>query len=66
MADIQGGAKRPKEAAKHLGISHATLWRWAKYDSDFPKPFKLNERVTLFYVAELDAYLARKAQGSRA
>ncbi|WP_218921201.1 AlpA family transcriptional regulator [Burkholderia sp. ABCPW 11] len=59
---IQGGAKRPDEAAKYLGISARTLWRWVKSDADFPKPFKLNQAVTLFYTAELDAYLARHAQ----
>ncbi|MCW5118602.1 helix-turn-helix domain-containing protein [Burkholderia cenocepacia] len=62
----QGGAKRPDEAAKYLGISSRTLWRWVKSDTDFPKPFKLNQAVTLFLVSELDDYLARKAQGSRA
>ncbi|MDC6132405.1 AlpA family phage regulatory protein [Burkholderia gladioli] len=66
MEDNQTGVKRPKDAAKHLGISIPTLWRWLRVDSDFPRPFKLADRVTLFYTAELDAYLERKAQGSRA
>lgn len=66
MMTIQGGAKRPKDAAKYLGICERTLWRRAKGEADFPKPFKLGDAVTLFYTAELDAYLARKAQGSRA
>jgi len=63
---IQGGAKRPNEAAKYLGISARTLWRRVKADANFPKPFKAGDAVTLFYVSELDDYLARMAQGSRA
>ncbi|WP_186124212.1 helix-turn-helix transcriptional regulator [Burkholderia gladioli] len=62
MPIIEGGAKRPKDAAKHLGISLPTLWRRAKADANFPKPFKLADRVTLFYTAELDAYLAHHAR----
>lgn len=44
---------RPKDAAEFLGISPATLWRWAKERSDFPKARKLSPRCTVFDMAEL-------------
>ena len=44
---------RPKDAAEFLGISPATLWRWAKERSDFPKARKLSARCTVFDMAEL-------------
>ena len=44
---------RPKAAAEYLGISPATLWRWAKERSDFPKARKLSSRCTVFDATEL-------------
>ncbi|RQU92479.1 AlpA family transcriptional regulator [Burkholderia cenocepacia] len=64
MSTIQGGAKRPKQAAAYIGSGLTTLWSLVKNDPMFPRPFKVG-RMTLFYTAELDTYLARKAHGSR-
>ncbi len=44
---------RPQAAAEFLGISPATLWRWAKERSDFPKARKLSSRCTVFDAAAL-------------
>jgi len=53
---------RPKQAAELLGIGTATLWRWAKERTDFPKPIQLSRRCTVFDGGELVAW--RDAQGS--
>lgn len=52
---------RPKQAAELLGIGIATLWRWAKERSDFPKPIHLSARCTVFNGTALVAW--RDAQG---
>ncbi|AIV65861.1 helix-turn-helix transcriptional regulator [Burkholderia pseudomallei] len=65
MQVIQGGAKRPKEAAEYLGCKLTKFWSLVRTDPDFPAPFKLGGCMTLFYTAELDVYLARKAQESQ-
>lgn len=49
---------RPAGAALKLGVSVPTIWRWARLNPDFPRPFKLGSRVTLFDESELDAFLA--------
>ncbi|MDN7592255.1 helix-turn-helix transcriptional regulator [Burkholderia seminalis] len=51
-------ALRPAKAAEKLGIGLSTLWLRAKNEPDFPKPFKIGPRITLFLEQELDAYLA--------
>ena len=30
------------EVAQRYGVSHATVWRWVKYDHHFPEPIKLS------------------------
>lgn len=47
---------RPKQAAGFLGIGVATLWRWAKERTDFPKPRRLSSRCTIWDAAELQAW----------
>lgn len=51
------GYCRPKAAAKFLGISLTSLWTWARTKENFPKPLRPTEGVTLFSVAELDAWV---------
>jgi len=65
MATIQTRGLRPAETAKKLSIGLSTLWLKAKTDPDFPKPFKLSERTTVFYEHEIDAYLAACAAKTR-
>jgi prophage regulatory protein len=62
----QGRAIRPAQASEKLGIGLSTLWLKAKNDPDFPKPFKLGPRTTIFLEHELDEYLAVCASKSRA
>ena len=47
---------RPKAAAKLLGISRATLYRWQHVRSDMPKGRKLSTRTTVFDHGELLAW----------
>lgn len=44
---------RPREAATLLGIGLATLWRWSRQRSDFPKARRLSARCTVFDRGEL-------------
>jgi predicted DNA-binding transcriptional regulator AlpA len=65
MPDVQGGAMRPEKAAEYIGVAISTLWKIAKEDPSFPRPFKLSSRCTLIYRAQLDAWLASKATQSQ-
>ncbi|SAK48252.1 hypothetical protein AWB79_01269 [Caballeronia hypogeia] len=65
MAIVRGGTKRPASAAEYIGVGMTKLWDLVKNDPDFPTPFKLGERTTLFYTTELDEYLASKANAQR-
>ena len=60
-----GNGLRPVNAAKKLGIGLSTLWLKVKKEPDFPKPFKLGPRTTIFIESELDAYLASCAAKAR-
>lgn len=59
-------AKRPAQAAEHLGIGLSTFWRYAKTVPDFPKGIKVSTRITLYLTDELDALLAKWASDRRA
>jgi prophage regulatory protein len=56
---------RPAPSAQKLGMGLSTLWLKVKTEPNFPKPFKLSPRVTVFYEHELDEYLAACAAKSR-
>lgn len=51
---------RPAQSAVHLQIGVSTLWKWVKEKPDFPQPIKLSPRVTVFRIADLDAFIARQ------
>lgn len=55
---------RPKEACQHLKISLSTLWHWCKTRPDFPKPIKAGQRVTLFDLNAIDAWLQSKKEAA--
>lgn len=42
------------------GASRATLWRWAKMDPTFPKPFHLSPAITCWDEEEVRAWIEAK------
>jgi len=64
-SQFRGGVVRIKQAAHHLGMGESTVWRKVKTDPDFPKPIKLSERVTAWRLADLDAYIERRATAAQ-
>lgn len=54
---------RPKSVCEMLGISKATLWRWAKNDKSFPKPLKLTEKTTAWWFSELHDWVNARTRG---
>lgn len=46
-----------------LPVSPATVWRWVR-EGKFPKPFKLGESVTVWDLAEVEAFIAQRAAGA--
>jgi prophage regulatory protein len=56
-------ASTPAKPGK-LPVSPATIWRWIREGkSDFPKPFKLSESVTVWNLGEVEAFIAQRARG---
>ena len=45
-------------------FSHATLWRKAKEEEGFPKPYRLSARITAWKTSEVNAWLESK-KGAR-
>lgn len=57
-----GRALRLRDVCHLTGASPASVWRWAKSDEHFPKPFKLSEAITCWDEAEVRNWLlSRKA-----
>ena len=54
---------RPKAVCAHFKIARSTLWQWAKTRQGFPPSLKAGEKVTLFDINAIDAYL--KAQSAK-
>ena len=50
---------RAKELCSLFRISIPTLYRYAK-DSNFPKPIKPSQKVTLWNVKEIEEYFKNK------
>lgn len=48
------------ETAKRFAVSRATVRRWARLDSTFPRPVKLSEGCTRWRVADLEAWATAK------
>jgi prophage regulatory protein len=51
-------ALRPAQAAKKMGISLPTFWRWARENPRFPKLRKIGERTTVVMDDDLDEFMA--------
>lgn len=62
---IVGASARPRDAALILGVSLATIWRWAATRDDFPKPRKIGPRTTVFVTAELIAFRDKQIGGAQ-
>jgi predicted DNA-binding transcriptional regulator AlpA len=67
-ASTKGNEKQPryaraKAACAHFQIARSTLWQWTKNRQGFPKPLKAGEKVTLFDINAIDAFL--KAQAAK-
>lgn len=61
----KGQLLRASQVAAVLGLSVASVWRIAKSNKDFPKPFKLSVRVTVWDEAEVLAFI-QKSKGVQA
>jgi predicted DNA-binding transcriptional regulator AlpA len=54
---------RAKQTAAYYQISVSSLWNWTKNRKGFPQPLKAGERVTLFDLGAIDAYLKSEGGG---
>jgi predicted DNA-binding transcriptional regulator AlpA len=50
---------RDKEVAKILSIGRSSVWRMAK-NGTLPAPIKLSERVTVWKLSDIEAFIASK------
>jgi predicted DNA-binding transcriptional regulator AlpA len=56
-------ALRVRQVADALDIGVSSVWYRTKNEPDFPKPFSLSPRVTVWAPDEVDAYVdAQKAK----
>lgn len=53
-------AMRLPQVCQLVGASPATVWRWAKHDATFPRPFKVSEAITCWDERELCAWIDSK------
>jgi predicted DNA-binding transcriptional regulator AlpA len=65
---VQGTDQKPhyaraKVACAYFQIARSTLWQWVKSRQGFPQPLKAGEKVTLFDINAIDAFL--KAQAAK-
>lgn len=65
----QGSVQKPhysraKTTCVHFQISRSTLWQWAKTRKGFPQPLKAGEKVTLFDINAIEAFL-KESQAKR-
>ena len=63
----QGTAQKPqyaraKTACAHFQIARSTLWQWTKTRHGFPQPLKAGQKVTLFDINAIDAFLKAQAE----
>lgn len=55
---------RLKQVCKQTGLAKSTIYKLIKQGS-FPAPIKLSTRASAWVVAEVDAWLDEKINGSR-
>lgn len=61
LTTSQPNYARVTGTAAHFSVSKSTIWNWTKTRSGFPQPFRAGERVTLFDLDAIDAFL--KSEG---
>jgi prophage regulatory protein len=47
-----------EQVAERLGVSTATIWRWARGHTDFPRPIRLSPGCTRWQEADLETWLS--------
>jgi prophage regulatory protein len=55
---------RYQEAAKLLGVSRFTLWRWSR-EGLFPKPIKLGPNTSGFLLKDIQSFMTSRKTLSR-
>lgn len=66
LGTVQGTHQKPhyaraKTACAHFQIARSTLWTWCKTRQGFPKPLKAGQKVTLFDINAIEAFLQAQA-----
>jgi prophage regulatory protein len=56
------GYERMADMYKRIGLGKSTIYRWLSDKSDlgFPQPIRLGARISLFSVAQVDAWLVKR------
>jgi prophage regulatory protein len=58
-------AIRLPQVMQLTGASRPTIWRWAKSDPTFPRPFHLSAAITCWDEAEILDWIAMKKASRR-
>jgi|GEM_PF-5354032 len=64
-AEMENRCISVHEVAKLLNMGVSTVWYRLKRDEDFPKPFKLGPRKTVWRLNEVEAYIRRQQERYR-
>lgn len=64
-SNITPAVLRPTEAARYIGMSLPSFWRFAKNDPTFPRPFRLGEKSAAVMRADLDDWLASRRRAAQ-
>ncbi|MFZ4875003.1 helix-turn-helix transcriptional regulator [Janthinobacterium sp. Mn2066] len=59
LADLASTKDRPGK----LPVSRDTIWRWVRAGK-FPAPFKLSNRVTVWDLDQVEAFITKRAGGA--
>lgn len=57
-----GGFIRERQLLQRIPVAHSTLWQWVS-QKRFPAPLKLSERVTVWRLADIEAWEKQQGQG---
>jgi prophage regulatory protein len=62
---FRGQYFRVDQAAEYLSMGRSTIWARSKNDPEFPKPFHIGPRTTVWAKDQLDAYAQKKMLAAR-